>query len=290
VSDDFAPVLTILESDRTSLRELAELAGADPALFYRGCNLTGVDLRGQDLRDISFSGALLKDIVVDSQTQFSEETKATVAMAINFMDVAYGAVQGTKSVSLITELMDWLAISAGLPQHQSTPLIKQSSPVDSFVDQVRGRMCKCVDDIERSVDTPETRPKVFSTMKILLDFWEVAASANALAGTDFVFDDELLEEYEGWRSSVFENPLAVKYGKVTNDGLVKIGKRQWLDFDGALTQKHVHLEVLLVGVFLLDGEDITVNQLDSMISGYHQQLRSYFPGELPAASSKAVMF
>lgn len=45
-----AAVEDVLRADTGDLRELAMIAGADPATLFVGTSLDGADLRGQDLR------------------------------------------------------------------------------------------------------------------------------------------------------------------------------------------------------------------------------------------------
>lgn len=57
---------TLLRADTDDLRELAEIAGQDPAIMYLGADLTGVDLRSQDVSFLvglgtQFEGALLTE-------------------------------------------------------------------------------------------------------------------------------------------------------------------------------------------------------------------------------------
>lgn len=69
-SDEFQETLArLLEAETGDLRILAELAGGDPATFYIGTSLKGVDVRGQDLR-----GMILPDIDLD-HTRYDLETQ-----------------------------------------------------------------------------------------------------------------------------------------------------------------------------------------------------------------------
>ena len=51
-----AGVEDVLKADTGDLRQLAVLAGGDPATFYLGTPMDGADLRGQDLRGMLFTG------------------------------------------------------------------------------------------------------------------------------------------------------------------------------------------------------------------------------------------
>lgn len=72
-SDELQETLArLLEADTGDLRRLAELAGGNPATFYIGTSLKGVDVRGQDLR-----GMILPDLDIeharhDLDTQIDE--------------------------------------------------------------------------------------------------------------------------------------------------------------------------------------------------------------------------
>jgi flagellar biosynthesis repressor protein FlbT len=62
-------IFDILEADTIDLRALALLANGDPSDFYCGANLTAVDIRGQDLRGMSFNGANLTGVEFDGDTK-----------------------------------------------------------------------------------------------------------------------------------------------------------------------------------------------------------------------------
>lgn len=65
-------VLELLCADTRDLRELALLAGADPATFYLGARLKGADLSGQDLRGVGLPSLSPGDVFVDDQTRFED--------------------------------------------------------------------------------------------------------------------------------------------------------------------------------------------------------------------------
>lgn len=48
-------VVTLLQANTSDLRELAQLAGADPRTFYKGIELKRLDLVGQDIEGMEFS-------------------------------------------------------------------------------------------------------------------------------------------------------------------------------------------------------------------------------------------
>lgn len=53
-------VVDILKSNAGSLRELARISGRDIFSFYKGCDLSHLDLSGQDLRGLNFENADLR--------------------------------------------------------------------------------------------------------------------------------------------------------------------------------------------------------------------------------------
>ncbi|MCF1505464.1 S1 RNA-binding domain-containing protein, partial [Afifella sp. H1R] len=65
-------VVEILDSDTGDLRILAQIAGADPKIFYRGINLDGADIRGQDLRGLDLKINIDKSYI-DNYTQISPD-------------------------------------------------------------------------------------------------------------------------------------------------------------------------------------------------------------------------
>lgn len=75
----------ILQAETIDLRELAGIAGADPAHFYVGTSLEGVDIRGQDLRGMKLPGLDLEKVRKDDATQVDEpEVEVAGAGALVF--------------------------------------------------------------------------------------------------------------------------------------------------------------------------------------------------------------
>jgi hypothetical protein len=76
-------VVQILQADTDDLRELAKLAGANPQTFYRGINPADLDLNGQDITGMEFSGDLAGrsktldhfKLVLDSNDRHGEAIK-----------------------------------------------------------------------------------------------------------------------------------------------------------------------------------------------------------------------
>ena len=70
MSDDFmARLERILEADTIDLRRLAEIGGGDPASFYVGTNLDGIDVRGQNLEGMKLTGLTPARVRKDEDTQ-----------------------------------------------------------------------------------------------------------------------------------------------------------------------------------------------------------------------------
>ncbi|MCG7622296.1 cyclic nucleotide-binding domain-containing protein [Epibacterium sp. Ofav1-8] len=63
---------SLLVANTDDLRELAVLAGEDPATFYEYCDFSGVDLRGQDFTGVSTLGANFMGALIDETTKFDE--------------------------------------------------------------------------------------------------------------------------------------------------------------------------------------------------------------------------
>lgn len=63
-------VIDLLEAETSNLRELAILAGADPRTFYVGVKLEDLDIRGQDLRGMTFTNFDPKRVLADEKTEF----------------------------------------------------------------------------------------------------------------------------------------------------------------------------------------------------------------------------
>jgi hypothetical protein len=59
----------LLESDDSDLKKLAQKAGANPTFFYRGANLEGVNISGQDLRGMEFTDLSKAAVLFDRATR-----------------------------------------------------------------------------------------------------------------------------------------------------------------------------------------------------------------------------
>ena len=70
-----AGVEDLLKADTGDLRQLAVLAGGDPATFYLGTPMDGADLRGQDLRGMLFTGLDPRKVRHDAKTIFPDGTR-----------------------------------------------------------------------------------------------------------------------------------------------------------------------------------------------------------------------
>src|SRR4051812_43347157 len=68
-------VLLLLQADTSDLRELARLAGGNPKTFYRGANLDGVDISGQDVGDMEFTRFSSAQTTVDETTKIEATYK-----------------------------------------------------------------------------------------------------------------------------------------------------------------------------------------------------------------------
>ncbi|QDH72088.1 hypothetical protein [Brevundimonas sp. M20] len=66
----------LLEAETGDLRALAELAGGDPATFYIGTSLKGVDVRGQDLRGMILPNLDIDHARHDVETRIDEVAEA----------------------------------------------------------------------------------------------------------------------------------------------------------------------------------------------------------------------
>ncbi len=62
---NYNKVLEILRSDSQSLSELAAISGRDKFTFYRGADLTNLDLRGQNLTGLNFDNADIRFSRID---------------------------------------------------------------------------------------------------------------------------------------------------------------------------------------------------------------------------------
>lgn len=63
--DQWSIINRLLNSDSTSLKELAQLSGRDIFTFYNGASLVGLDLTGQDLIGLNFDKADLRSTKLD---------------------------------------------------------------------------------------------------------------------------------------------------------------------------------------------------------------------------------
>ena len=71
----FDKISDIINCYTFDLRRLAEVSGADYKKFWIGADLSGVDLRGQNLEDFDFTGAKLEDAIFDRSTKFPKAVK-----------------------------------------------------------------------------------------------------------------------------------------------------------------------------------------------------------------------
>lgn len=70
-----AAVADVLRADTGDLRELAMIAGADPATLYIGTSLDGADLRGQDLRGMILPNLGRRRVRHDRHTIFPDGSR-----------------------------------------------------------------------------------------------------------------------------------------------------------------------------------------------------------------------
>ncbi|MBI3705248.1 MAG: hypothetical protein HY244_15735 [Rhizobiales bacterium] len=63
-------VITLLQSDTSDLRELARIAGGNPRTFYREIKLEDIDVTGQNLEGMEFSGKLPPSAIGENQLAF----------------------------------------------------------------------------------------------------------------------------------------------------------------------------------------------------------------------------
>ena len=285
MSNQFNRAIDILRSDRCTLKDLADLAGADASYFYRGCNLEGVDLRGQDLRAISLVGASLVDVLVDHRTQFADSEKRDLPLAINYMRVAFDAVKNVSPVDLASDLLHWLATSAGLLDVNRTGPIKESSPLHKLKDQVHIRIARCVAEIGtyRQVRT-DTKLAAYRDTKVLLDLWEVVAFLNRLADTAITFSEADASMYRNWRHQVMREPLPRSL-TVYPPGEGLLHDEQYRDVD-----LYLQLEVVLLGLYLVERRKLKVKELDGVLRKYHQTLFECFPADVAELDKRGAHF
>lgn len=138
---------TLLRADTDDLRQLAAIAGQDPAAMYLGADLTGVDLRSQDISFLvglgtNFEGAILTDeqrrqLRRGSVEERKQETRKSIRdlrvdMILRFIerhmdaDMAPYHSQGQASIP-----HDWdldIPFEALLQEVLLDPILKSTSP------------------------------------------------------------------------------------------------------------------------------------------------------------------
>src|ERR1700733_5409808 len=72
-------VIVIVSSDSLDLRTLAISAGGDPRDFYIGADMSGADLRGQNLLGMAFTNFDPKMVQIDDNTQLDPEYSAPLS-------------------------------------------------------------------------------------------------------------------------------------------------------------------------------------------------------------------
>ena len=79
MTDEVADLLKTIEAVMTAetgdLRALAEMCGCNPATFYVGTDMTGVDVSGQDLRGMAFTNLHRGNVRHDAATIFPDGTR-----------------------------------------------------------------------------------------------------------------------------------------------------------------------------------------------------------------------
>ncbi len=81
-------IVEIMEAETADLRDLARIAGYDPADFYRGTVMDGADLRGQDLTGMEFTRLDLSKVKYDSNTRLSSRLMLDQARIFRDFDTA----------------------------------------------------------------------------------------------------------------------------------------------------------------------------------------------------------
>lgn len=296
MNSKFDRVVDILQSDKTRLIDLAEFAGCDPQTFYRGCNLSGADLRAQDLSSISLRGAKLDNIQIDEETRFSEETQRSASLSFDLMKTGLDAIQKSANQDLVFEFYELLLHSVGLPRRTNYTPIKDTSPMVSYRRQVALRVIKCIVGLERNVADASnvvrsTKIQVWRRKKILVSTWEVLAFFNDLVATQFVLEQMNWDAFFTWRRR-FMRDVARPPKKQTHYRVeFEVGHGQHAGF--ILIEKEplfLQMEVLVWGLYFLHKNQITEDQLDMLTRNYYARLRSTFLEDMPPPPDRGVSF
>jgi hypothetical protein len=73
VKGPFSGVAEVLAADTDDLRQLAIIAGLDPATMYIGTVMDGCDVRGQDLRGMQFTHLDRSKVLWDEHTRWPND-------------------------------------------------------------------------------------------------------------------------------------------------------------------------------------------------------------------------
>jgi hypothetical protein len=92
-------VIELLNAETADLRELARIAGANPATFYRGINLADLDVNGQNLDGMQFSAG------PDNEPNISSDKFKLLLDSDNREVEAIKAIQRTHQVKRQEERM-----------------------------------------------------------------------------------------------------------------------------------------------------------------------------------------
>jgi hypothetical protein len=78
----------LLECNSGDLTELAESVGANPTIFYVGCDLSRCDLRGQDLRGLDLTNAKITPEQLDDNTRIDPDFDPRLYVYRHYIQIA----------------------------------------------------------------------------------------------------------------------------------------------------------------------------------------------------------
>jgi formylglycine-generating enzyme required for sulfatase activity len=144
-------VVEIMEAKTDDLRELARIAGYDPADFYRGTPMNGADLRGQDLTGMEFTDLDFSKVEYDEHTRFSD---ASIRLRFRDFDAAPEMIV-VPAGEFIMGSADDEGTYDERPQHKVT--IKSSFTV-SVAPITRGEFAAFIRDTKYKIDGHSASP------------------------------------------------------------------------------------------------------------------------------------
>lgn len=190
----------ILSSKKSELRALMKLAGGDAVTFYAEADLSGVDLRGQNVRALNFDGSDLTNVAVDEHTQFDARAFLNSSLRVDFLEISRNAAE--RHLTREPWLDRAFTRSVGI-----SPRVRHSADEINFQIVERNILDRVIEAHEFRLNVTAYGFQILKKFKIVLSFLELNCFARFLA--DLPLPSELIfEQFDHWRQN--RNPSGVE--------------------------------------------------------------------------------